>query len=92
MMTALIMNAGDGDTIPNLIWEDVQENTQPFALIVYGHRDQTVTGEGYACGMNHNRSPWSSGARRSNSDELNPSTCSTLYSSRRRDVRNVFIS
>jgi phosphatidylethanolamine-binding protein (PEBP) family uncharacterized protein len=37
MMTALIMNAGDGDTIPNLIWEDVQENTQPFALIIYGH-------------------------------------------------------
>jgi phosphatidylethanolamine-binding protein (PEBP) family uncharacterized protein len=36
MMTALIMNADDGaDTIPNLIWEDVQENTQPFALIVY---------------------------------------------------------
>jgi phosphatidylethanolamine-binding protein (PEBP) family uncharacterized protein len=35
MMTALIMNADDGaDTIPNLIWEDVQENTQPFALIL----------------------------------------------------------
>jgi phosphatidylethanolamine-binding protein (PEBP) family uncharacterized protein len=35
MMTALIMNADGADTIPNLIWEDVQENTQPFALIVY---------------------------------------------------------
>jgi phosphatidylethanolamine-binding protein (PEBP) family uncharacterized protein len=35
MMTALIMNADATAPIPNLIWEDVQENTQPFALIVY---------------------------------------------------------